>query len=585
MNKTSTPRILFLLIVISSITVLRTDRTLIEVAGAGLFQAGQCAAVPESLASIYKGEGNANDLAGGKNGTLIGDVGYVAGRVGQAFSFPGGEASIQVPSQNLGSNFSVEFWMNPSRLVLGNGYQHLIGNDWRTRNFGALYQFDNKVSYWVDSTLIFDSSTIQLNSWTHVALTYDGDVARLYINGVLDRTSGSFSLTFNNPVKLGDGVFRDSSFTYQGLLDEVSFYNSALNAPVIQSVFNAGATGKCSNLNAPLITLTASAGPYLKGQPVTLTADLAAGGAGQPLPTGSVTFRDGNTAIGTSNLSNAGKATLTTTALPAGARQISAVYSGDSFYRGRSSSILNIVVANTLVNASAADYRGDFLAPEQIVAAFGINLATTSQAASTQPLPTTLAGTTVRVIDSTGTERLAPLFYISPAQVNYQLPPGTAIGAATITVTSGDGSLSIQLAQIAAVAPGLFTADQSGEGLAAADILRVKPGGALVYEKVARYDEALKKYVAVPIDLSSTTDQIFLVLYGTGIRFRTALSNVTATVGGTVASVEFAGPQGMLLGLDQVNIRLSGSLAGRGDVNVVLTVDNKPAKTVLVNIK
>ncbi|MGH9841878.1 MAG: hypothetical protein ACREEM_24245 [Blastocatellia bacterium] len=49
------------------------------------------------------------------------------------------------------------------------------------------------------------------------------------------------------------------------------------------------------------------------------------------------------------------------------------------------------------------------------------------RSASSAPLPTTLGGVSVRALDSAKTERLAPLFFVSPAQVNYQMPPGTAV--------------------------------------------------------------------------------------------------------------------------------------------------------------
>ena len=62
------------------------------------------------------------------------------------------------------------------------------------------------------------------------------------------------------------------------------------------------------------------------------------------------------------------------------------------------------------------------LASEAIAAAFGTGLATTTSAATTLPLPTQLAGTTVKIKDSAGIERLAPLFFVSPTQVNYQIP-------------------------------------------------------------------------------------------------------------------------------------------------------------------
>ena len=235
--------------------------------------------------------------------------------------------------------------------------------------------------------------------------------------------------------------------------------------------------------------------------------------------------------------------------------------------------------------ASAASYGNGRFASEQIVSAFGTGLATGTQVASSVPLPTTLAGTTVRVRDSAGTERLAPLFFVSAGQINYQLPEGTANGNATITVTSGDGSLSGGTLPIQTVAPGLFSANASGNGVAAAVLLRVKANGAQSYEPVAQLNTSTGKFIAVPIDLGPEGEQVFLILYGTGLRKRSAQANVTATIGGAVAETLFAGKQGGLAGVDQVNLRIPRSLIGRGDVDVVLTVDGVVANTVRINIK
>jgi N-acetylneuraminic acid mutarotase len=91
-----------------------------------------------------------------------------------------------------------------------------------------------------------------------------------------------------------------------------------------------------------------------------------------------------------------------------------------------------------LANVSAASFAFTALAPESIVAAFGADLAAGTQTASGLSLPTTLAGVSVRVRDRLGVERLAPLFFVSPNQINYKMPPGTADGEATVTVMDGD---------------------------------------------------------------------------------------------------------------------------------------------------
>lgn len=243
-----------------------------------------------------------------------------------------------------------------------------------------------------------------------------------------------------------------------------------------------------------------------------------------------------------------------------------------------------VTVARSVASVSAASFAGGELAAEEIVAAFGTNLATGTQIATTIPLPTDLLGTTVRVRDNNGVNRLAPLFFVAPAQVNYLIPAGTANGAATITITAGDGSISVGTVNIVTVTPGLFTANSSGTGIAAATLFRLKGDGSTSYEPVVRFDSGLGKLVPVPIDLGPESDQVIVLLFGTAFRNNTGLP-LTATIGGTNAEVLYAGPQGDFVGLDQANVRIPRSLIGRGDVNVVLTVGTKVANTVTLTIK
>jgi len=233
---------------------------------------------------------------------------------------------------------------------------------------------------------------------------------------------------------------------------------------------------------------------------------------------------------------------------------------------------------SAVVSVSAASYLPATLAAGSITAAFGVNLATGTQAATSIPLPTSLAGTSVQVNGV-----LAPLFFVSPGQINYQIPDGTVPGLATVTVTSGSGIVSTGTMQIAAVAPGLFAANATGTGVAAAVALRAKADGTQSYEAVAQYDGT--QFVSRPLDLGPGTDQVFLILYGTGIRNASSLAAVTALVGGQDSQVLYAGPAGGFVGLDQINVRLPRTLIGRGEVNVMLTVDGKQTNSLKINIQ
>ena len=235
---------------------------------------------------------------------------------------------------------------------------------------------------------------------------------------------------------------------------------------------------------------------------------------------------------------------------------------------------------------SAASFMGAALASESIVAGFGQGLATRVETATTVPLPTVLAGTTLRVRDSTGLERLAPLFFVAPQQVNYQVPPGTAPGLATILITSGDGAVSTGAMSIARVVPGLFAANANGQGVAAAVALRVKADGSQLYEFVSTFDAAQQRYVPLPLSLGPEGEQLYLLLFGTGVRNYSNLANVQLQVGGVSTPVPFIGGVEGLVGLDQLNVGpLPRTLAGRGEVSIAILVDGQTANVVTVNIR
>ncbi len=240
------------------------------------------------------------------------------------------------------------------------------------------------------------------------------------------------------------------------------------------------------------------------------------------------------------------------------------------------------VPASGAVVTSAASFAGRKPASESIAALFGANLAQSSETAQSTPLPTTLAGVSVKIKDSAGVERLAPLFSVSPRQINLLIPAGVAPGVALVNVMNGASVVASTTIEIVSTSPGLFSADMTGTGLASAVALRVKAGGSRSFEPIARFDAAQNKFVAVPIDLGEATDQVFLILFGSGLRNSGALTSVSAKVGGENVEVSYAGTQGGFAGLDQVNLKLSQSLRGRGEVDVVLMVNGGTANTVRV---
>lgn len=239
--------------------------------------------------------------------------------------------------------------------------------------------------------------------------------------------------------------------------------------------------------------------------------------------------------------------------------------------------------ALSLVNAAGLQVGA--AAPGGILSAFGTALADSQGAASSTALPTTLGGATVQITDSAGATQTCPLFYASPTQINLLVPSGVATGAATITIEKSSGGSLWTSTSVEAVAPGIFSMNSSGKGVGAMIGTRLA-GGQSTDVTVFSYNSAGKQYVSVPIDLGTATDQIYLSLYGTGLRGFNALSSFAVTIGGVAVPVSGAAAQSQYPGLDQVNVGpLPRSLAGKGESNLVLQVDGRTANTVTVNIK
>jgi len=227
---------------------------------------------------------------------------------------------------------------------------------------------------------------------------------------------------------------------------------------------------------------------------------------------------------------------------------------------------------------SAASFSNGPLAADMWAALFGEDLAEELTAASGS-LPTSLGGTRVTVQDGAGVRRAAKLQIAAPGQINFLVPAGSAIGQGLVEVSAG-GAASAPV-EIATVSPGLFSADASGRGPAAATFLRVAADGARTEGFTFATDSPIRSNVPVAVTVDG--DQLFLSFFGTGFR---AQSTVTATIGGVSVPVIGAVAQGQFEGLDQVVVGpLPAELAGAGEAMVELTFDGISANVVTVELE
>ncbi len=224
-------------------------------------------------------------------------------------------------------------------------------------------------------------------------------------------------------------------------------------------------------------------------------------------------------------------------------------------------------------------YANSTVAPDMIVSAFGADLAKETAQASTWPL--SLGNTTATIVDSTNTTFPVPLYSVAPTQANYLVPSGVAPGPATLSITSGDGTVTNGIVLVAPIAPGLYTTTADGKGAAAAIAVCSgtcsdwpNPMGNGQYWQYTFPANCTTGNCSTPLNWGSN-DTLVIELYGTGIRHLALTTDITASANGVDLPVKFVGAQGTDQGLDQVNVLIPSALHGAGQIAITLTAQDK----------
>ena len=244
----------------------RTVTLLALLFSASFAAADTCVEPPSGLVSWWPGDGDAADIVGDNNGALLNGATFANGVVGQAFSFDGVDDFVSVPhkaQQNIREALTIDAWVmkkGPCQrlncIVLMKEDVPAPGeNDLR---YGLLI-FDEggvapgrvslslNTAIWED--VVISNTVLQDNVWYHVAGTYDGSIAKIYVNGILENSvekSGPLLPSTGGAIKIGQesAAGEDPEF-FNGLIDEVELYSRALSAEEIATLFDAGGAGKC----------------------------------------------------------------------------------------------------------------------------------------------------------------------------------------------------------------------------------------------------------------------------------------------------------------------------------------------------
>ncbi len=210
---------------------------------------GVVSALPPSLVAAYSFDENAGTTAGdlsgnGNVGTISGATWNPTGKNGKALTFDGANDLVNVPdssSLDLTSGMTLEAWVNPNS---GSGWRTVLFKE-QTGNLA--YGMYSNTSAARPNAQVFVGGTdrnvdgtaaLALNTWSHLAATYDGANLRLYVNGtqVASIAQTGSILTSTGALRIGgNGVWGE---WFQGSIDDVRIYNRALSAAEIQTDMN-----------------------------------------------------------------------------------------------------------------------------------------------------------------------------------------------------------------------------------------------------------------------------------------------------------------------------------------------------------
>ena len=208
---------------------------------------------------------------------------------------------------------------------------------------------------------------------------------------------------------------------------------------------------------------------------------------------------------------------------------------------------------------------------------FGTNLSTTTRIWNTDTeiingmLPTSLDGVSVMV-----NNKPAAIYFISPAQINFQAPDDSSLGPVSVTVMNSNGTSDSAAAQLQRDAPGFFMFDPQGRKYVAALVANSDgtatflgpPGlfGTSVTSRPAKAGEILELY-GTGFGPTSPAVPSLQVFSGAA----PDIDKVSITIGGIMAQVQFAGITGA--GLYQLNVVVPATVS-TGDQKIVATVNS-----------
>jgi len=226
---------------------------------------------------------------------------------------------------------------------------------------------------------------------------------------------------------------------------------------------------------------------------------------------------------------------------------------------------------------------GFVVARNAVVSTYGPTLADHKQDHRPGTYPYTLGGVSIRVTDSKGVSRLAPLLYAGGGWqiISCVVPAASAKGPADVTVVRKDGSTTTGSIVVTDVAPGLWTKNMESRGEVAGQVTVRFPDGKVRTSEASTCGKNGCRAIPIPLSTNTTTTVRML---GTGFRYVHGHGRVQVTIAGRIAKVVSFGPDPSTPYNDQLTVEIPNALKGAGDVDMWFTVDGVLSNVVRLNL-
>lgn len=226
-----------------------------------------------------------------------------------------------------------------------------------------------------------------------------------------------------------------------------------------------------------------------------------------------------------------------------------------------------------ILNGGSFAPTGGPISPGEFVTIFGSGLAD-AQTIASPPYPTALGGVMVTVNSVS-----APLYLVSPTQLNILVPYSLTGPSATIVVTNNGVSSNTVIVPLAPTAPGVFSQDSSGIG---AGVVVHSNGSLVTTASPAKKGEAVSIYLT---GLGVVTPAVSDGAAGQSSPLSKTVEAVTVTVGNLAATVSYAGLAPGFPGLYQINATIPASLVGNGNVGLAIATAEAFAEQITIAIQ